>query len=155
MNDSMIYIACPAHIATGGTEALHVLCGELQNQGVKACIFYYDIKEVDNVVPKRFLQFNVPYVLELEDSIDSAIVIPETRTDFICRFPLMKKYIWWLSVDNYVRPFKWCGPRDMYCLIRDRITKKKVDFNDNTLHHLCQSYYAMDFIKKYAARLTQ
>jgi hypothetical protein len=63
----------------------------------------------------------------------------------------MKKYVWWLSVDNYVRPFKICGPRDLYCLIKDRMIKRNVDFKDRTLFHLCQSYYAMDFVKKQGA----
>jgi hypothetical protein len=148
---SMIYIACPAHIATGGTEALHVLCFELLKLGIKASMFYYDVIDSNTVVAKRFLQFNTPYVLSVEDSSGSAIVIPETRTDLISKFPLMKKYVWWLSVDNYVRPFKICGPRDLYCLIKDRVIKRNVDFNDRTLFHLCQSYYAMDFVKKQGA----
>lgn len=148
----VVYIACPAHIATGGTEALHVLCFELLELGVNASMFYYDVIDSNNVVAKRFLQFNTPYVLTVDDSLESAIVIPETQTNLISKFPLMKKYIWWLSVDNYVRPLKFCGPRDLYCLIKDRIIKKNVDFKDRNLSHLCQSYYAMDFVKKHGAK---
>ena len=147
----IIYIACPAHIATGGTEALHVLCFELLKSGIKASMFYYDVMDSNEVVAKRFFQFNTPYILTVEDSAEAAIVIPETRTDLICKFPLMKKYIWWLSVDNYVRPLKICGPRNLYRLIKDRITKKNVDFKDRNLCHLCQSYYAMDFVRKQGA----
>ncbi len=154
MNDGkgVIYIACPAHIATGGTEALHVLCFELLELGVNASMFYYDVIDSNEVVAKRFLQFNTPYVLTVEDSLESAIVIPETQTNLISKFPLMKKYIWWLSVDNYVRPLRICGPRDMYRIIRDRVIKKNVNFKDKNLYHLCQSYYAMDFVKKHGAK---
>jgi hypothetical protein len=148
----VVYIACPAHIATGGTEALHVLCFELLELGVNASMFYYDVIDSNEVVAKRFLQFNTPYVLTVEDSLESAIVIPETQTNLISKFPLMKKYIWWLSVDNYVRPLRICGPRDMYCIIRDRVIKKNVNFKDKNLCHLCQSYYAMDFVKKHGAK---
>ena len=147
-----IYIACPAHTATGGTEAMHVLCYELLRLGLTAVIFYIDIKDKGAVVPARFTRFNVPYVVELEDSASSWIIIPETHTELIKRFPLMKKSIWWLSVDNYVRPLRFCGPRDMFALLRDRILKRNVNFNDDSICHLCQSYYAMNFVRQRGAK---
>lgn len=150
-NSAPIYVVCPAHIATGGTEAAHVLCYELLRLGLNATIFYTDVKAGTEIVPKRFLRFNTPFLLELNDAVGSSLVIPETRTDLIDKFPLMKKYIWWLSVDNYVRPFKFSGPRNMYCLLKDRMTKRNVNFSDRSISHLCQSYYAMDFVKKQGA----
>ena len=143
-----IYVACPAHIATGGTEAAHALCYELRKLGFVANMFYIDVKPANDLIPNRFLRFQNPYCLKLHDSAQALLVIPETRTELIDKFPLMTKYIWWLSVDNYCRPFRLCGPRSMYHLLKDRITKRNVDFNDNSIRHLCQSHYAMDFLKR-------
>lgn len=146
-----IYVLCPAHVATGGTEAAHALCYELVKLDISAFMLYINVKDPSAVVPERFKRFGVPYVLSVEDSTNAKLVIPETSTDFIPKFPLMKKYIWWLSVDNYIRPLRLCGPRDMINLLRDRIFKRNVDFNDTLLVHLCQSQYAMDFVRRMGA----
>jgi hypothetical protein len=152
MNKSCpVYVVCPAHVATGGTEAAHALCYELLKLDISAFMLYINVKDFGAVVHERFKRFNVPYVLTVEDSANAKLVIPETCTDFIPRFPLMTKYIWWLSVDNYIRPLRLCGPRDMINLLSDRIFKRNVDFKDTHLVHMCQSQYAMDFVNRMGA----
>ena len=152
MNKSCpVYVVCPAHVATGGTEAAHALCYELLKLDISAFMFYINVKDYGAVVHERFKRFCVPYVLTVEDTSNAKLVIPETCTDFIPRFPLMKKYIWWLSVDNYTRPLKVCGPRDMINLLRDRLFKRNVDFKNASIVHMCQSQYAMVFVRRMGA----
>ncbi|MBO7483080.1 MAG: hypothetical protein J6U17_04255 [Kiritimatiellae bacterium] len=152
MNKSCpVYVVCPAHVATGGTEAAHALCYELLKLDISAFMLYINVKDFGAVVHERFKRFNVPYVLTVEDSANAKLVIPETCTDFIPRFPLMTKYIWWLSVDNYTRPLKVCGPRDMINLLRDRLFKRNVNFKDASIVHMCQSQYAMVFVRRMGA----
>lgn len=144
-----VYAICPANVATGGTEAIHALVHELRKLGVSAKIYYTDVKPGKGPVPQRFQRFDTPYVTILDDCESCSLVVPETMTDLLRRFPLMKKYIWWLSVDNYVRPLRFCGPRTMIQLILGRLLKRNVDFKDQKIHHCCQSYYAMDFVKRH------
>ncbi|GGF17112.1 hypothetical protein [Flavobacterium limi] len=94
-----IYIICPPKKATGGPEALHQLGYILNTLGYNARMLYSKYKK-DPVHP-FYKNYNVPYVTRVKDSIDNVIIIPESMTNLIAKYPLSQKKVWWLSLDFY------------------------------------------------------
>ena len=129
--NSKIYIACPPYAQTGGPEALHVLAYELRNLGFDAYMFYGG--SYANPVAKAYQKYDVPYVPDVEATPQNAIIVPEIWGHKLNQYPNMQKGFYWLSVDNY-------------------FGTTEIDFNDNTITHLTQSYYALDFVQKQGAK---
>lgn len=94
-----IFIICPPKKATGGPEALHQLGYILNSLGYNAKMLYTKYKK-DPVHP-FYKSYNVPYVMKAKDSVENVIIIPESMTNLIARYPLSQKKIWWLSLDFY------------------------------------------------------
>lgn len=94
-----IYIICPPKKATGGPEALHQLGYILNSLGFNAKMLYSKYK-IDPVHP-FYKNYNVPYTMSIKDSVDNVIIIPESMTNLIAKYPLSQKKIWWLSLDFY------------------------------------------------------
>ncbi len=99
MTSKKIYILCPPKRATGGPEALHQLGYQLMNLGADVKMFYSRLKS-DPVHP-FYKNYGIPYTQTLRDSEDIILVIPESMTNWIARFPLAEKKVWWLSFDFY------------------------------------------------------
>jgi hypothetical protein len=94
-----IYIICPPKKATGGPEALHQLGYILNTLGYNAKMLYSKYKK-DPVHP-FYKNYNVPYVMNVKDSSENIIIIPESMTNLIAKYPLAEKKVWWLSLDFY------------------------------------------------------
>lgn len=94
-----IYIICPPKIATGGPEALHQLGFILNQLGFNAKMLYSNYKP--NPVHPFYKRYAVPYVNAIQDASDTLLVIPESMTNLIGKYPLAEKKIWWLSLDFY------------------------------------------------------
>ncbi|MEN2400046.1 hypothetical protein GKZ90_0009670 [Flavobacterium sp. MC2016-06] len=94
-----IYIICPPKKATGGPEALHQLGYILNSLGYNAKMLYSKYKK--DPVHSFYKNYNVPYVMNVKDSIDNVMIIPESMTNLIAKYPLAAKKIWWLSLDFY------------------------------------------------------
>lgn len=94
-----IYIICPPQKATGGPEALHQLGYILNSLGYNAKMLYSKYKK--DPVHSFYKIYNVPYVRKVKDSADNVIIIPESMTNLIAKYPLSQKKIWWLSLDFY------------------------------------------------------
>mgnify|MGYP003605480324 CR=1 FL=1 len=94
-----IYIICPPKKATGGPEALHQLGYILNSLGFNAKMLYSKYKK-DPVHP-FYKKYNVPYVMKVKDSVNNVIIIPESMTNLIAKYPLSQKKVWWLSLDFY------------------------------------------------------
>lgn len=94
-----IYILCPPKKATGGPEALHQLGYILNSLGYNAKMLYSKYKK-DPVHP-FYKRYNVPYVMKVKDSTDNVMIIAESMTNFIAKYPLAEKKVWWLSLDFY------------------------------------------------------
>jgi hypothetical protein len=94
-----IYIICPPKKATGGPEALHQLGYILNSLGYNAKMLYSKYKK-DPVHP-FYKNYKVPYVTRAKDSADNVIIIPESMTNLIAKYPLSQKKVWWLSLDFY------------------------------------------------------
>lgn len=155
----MIYIACPASFATGGTELLHQLCFKLNQNNINALMYYYG-KNLNNPVAERFKKYRTRYVINIIDHKDNIIFIPEVNTDLVEKFKLSKKFIWWLSVDNYkisyIKYFLF-NYKNLNTIIEKikylfkyliKFRKENyIIFNDCKIKHLVQSKYAEEFLK--------
>ena len=99
--DTIVYVPCPAAHATGGTEILHQFVYQLRKREIDARLFYYRAKKGINPVHPRFEVYQPVYATEIIDSPQHILVVPETRTEYLYRYPATRKVIWWLSVDFF------------------------------------------------------
>ncbi|MFY0483333.1 hypothetical protein ACI6PS_12085 [Flavobacterium sp. PLA-1-15] len=99
MTNKDIYILCPPNNATGGPEALHQLGHLLKEMGYKVKMLYS--KRKMNPVHPFYQNYDVPYTFKISDSPNNIVVIPESMTNWIARYPLSEKKVWWLSLDFY------------------------------------------------------
>ncbi len=131
-------MVCPAHVATGGTEALHETVSELNKQrNVHARLWYWSIHGGDPV-PDAFRGYGCGYVAELPKGYDGVVVVPEIWANEVLRFEGCKKAVYWLGVDAYA---SWTPP------------EKHGEFlKDDTILHIAQSEYARDFLEKLGVR---
>lgn len=150
LQNSRIYVACPASNATGGTEALCSLYSIIRGMGYDAYIYYFNATSGILPIPERFKKFDIKYVTELDDSQSITLIIPETAPFLSRKYKRAKKIIWWLSVDNYYACLR-CQypPPDLYQKFRifRRQRKYGIDFADGSMLHLAQSHYAMSFLE--------
>jgi hypothetical protein len=108
-NDTKIYIACPANLATGGPELLHQLGYHLINDlSVKAFMYYYDFdnSKFKTPVHPEYEFYNVPYVLEIPENENiekNILIVPEILSSLLLlpKYENIRKGVWFLSVDNY------------------------------------------------------
>ncbi|MEK3669268.1 hypothetical protein [Paenibacillus sp. FSL R10-2771] len=151
----MIFIACPEKYATGGTELLHQLYFKLRTYTEKVKMYYYNFSNSESPISPRFEKYQVSYVNKIEDSERNILIVPEMNTDLLKKFKNINKCIWWLSVDNYYKaigkhrnPIKTIIIRSMNIIKKDYYFKKLVNFSDNKIIHLYQSFYAKRFLEK-------
>lgn len=151
-----VYVLWPAYSKTGGPELLHQLVHVLSEKGIEAYLVYTNTQDDNtNYTPEDFKVYNFNYILEkdIEDKKENVVIIPETRVRMIKNFNNIRKVIWWLSVDNYQKLYTFkkaipCGFMHVLYLLKDgtlishRKDYKKADY------HLCQSYYAIDFLQR-------
>jgi hypothetical protein len=150
----MIYIACPEKYATGGTELLHQLYFKLKVFSPHVKIFYYNYSETGTPVNERFEKYNVEYVNKIIDEDKNFLIVPEVATELINQYKNINKSIWWLSVDNYFysigddKNFIKKILRKMKLMYKRKLFGKKVNFEDSSILHLYQSYYAKNFLEQ-------
>lgn len=104
--DSIVYIACPANVATGGPELLHQLGLELHKLGVNIYMYYigHENLEMGKVVHENYQRYGLSYVLTFEDHSNNFLILPEAALDMVGQSNYINYIIWWLSVDYvYVR----------------------------------------------------
>jgi hypothetical protein len=156
-----IYVVCPERSKTGGTELLHQLVYQLNELGGNAEIAYCTDNKSQLSIIKGFEEYISSYI-SIEDIVDNernAIVIPEYYPKFVLRFKKCKKYLWWLSVDNFRYVHTGLdgaifenGPFLGLLCVAKRIAEKRFYNDIETVkkadYHLCQSFYAIDYLKK-------
>ena len=140
-----IYVACRGNFYTGGPELLHQLVYKLTKFGKKAKMYYFTKSEVNPVHP-NLAKYGCEYVESVPDLPENCLIVPEVDTRLLRRYSKLKKVIWWLSVDNYelatgtrTRIFESLGLHTRFNFSNKR--------HRASVLHLCQSQYAMDFIK--------
>lgn len=159
----MIYVLCPGAFKTGGTELLHQLVYQINKlaNNQDATIVYYgdntknpEIKEFDKYIDGRWIREN-----EVNEDKNNIFIFPETGLSEFNKFKLGKKYIWWLSVDNFNVSGSYIGfsgfknifnQRGFYHtiggILKGKIKRQKKAIEQADMH-LFQSYYAADFLK--------
>lgn len=156
-NDSKIYIICPAYTKTGGTELLHQLAYKIRENG-RYCIMSYCGATRSNPIHRdpafdKYIQEEIN-INDIEDKKENIVIIPEICTFLVNKFENVQKVIWWLSVDNYVRytsirnAIKSFGVKDTVLLFMMNHLSFKHKFVRKSDFHLCQCYYAIDYVKK-------
>ena len=100
--NSMVYVVCPAYNKTGGTELAHQLVYEMCQQGVNALITYYGDGEKINPAFKIYVS-EYAELNKVDDNVNNIIIFPEIRQDLVDSFSNIQKYVWWMSVDNYLK----------------------------------------------------
>lgn len=154
-----IYVICPEKTKTGGTELLHQLVYELRNNNMNAKIAYIRNGEIKknpvNEAFRKYIDYNYCNIDDVLDYSDNLLVIPEINVSYLTEFKHIKKYVWWLSVDNYRQRFEM-----LYCiknryfkqvikLIIGKEPKSSYSLLKNSVDlHLVQSYYAKEFLEK-------
>lgn len=137
-NNMEILVICPAHVATGGTEALHEFVSLMNAQhGVNARIWYWSIQH-DNPSPPEFAAYNCEYVTSMPEGYNDVIVVPEIWANNVMDFPNCTRVIYWLGVDAYAG---WTPE-----------AKRGAFLEDESIIHIAQSEYANDFLKKLGAK---
>ncbi len=159
-----IYVICPYGLVTGGPDALHQMVYYLNRNGYNAYIVYCDIKSYKYSIPESYKCYVSKYLIlnDIDDEQGNAIIIPETETHLLKDYSNLKKYIWWLSVDNdinssgfvnkckkVIKKIRFKNFKKLYKVLtlKNFLQHKKYDFkNDKDIIHLCASYYAYDYV---------
>lgn len=160
MNNT-IYIYCPAASYTGGPTLAHQLCRCLRDNGVDA-LMWYDCNPIKrfyvNPVHNRYKVYNNPYVKYPPKDLPSVSIIAlESNVSILCNYNKAKRYVWWMSVDNYY--LNMCSAWDSF---KNRLGKyhpsiehgKDLEnrkeysvIKEDDVTHLVQSEYARLFLK--------
>lgn len=99
-NQSKIIIFCPPNSVTGGPEALHQLADKLYRLEVKNVFMHY-IPGKKNAKPENYNVYQTTEIANVEDKPENILIIPESMTFLVKKYPKSQKIIWWLSVDFY------------------------------------------------------
>jgi hypothetical protein len=121
-----VYINIPAKAVAGGVESLFQLADAINNSGGESIVLWDFVSS--NPIPEKYRNYNIQHSKEVEDRNDNWIIYPEVWTEKIHTFQNLKKAIWWLSVDNNHGKFN--------------------EFDNSSITHFYQSYYALDFLLK-------
>ena len=155
--ESIVYVLCPAYTKTGGPELLHQLVYKLNQFGINSYITYfdYDLLKSSDLTPKDFKKYIKEYKLinDICDDTNNVVIFPETSLELVDKFNNIRKGMWWLSVDNYINKYeindaiKIFGLKQVLInILKFRVKYKKDIYNFD--YHLCQSQYAIDYLKK-------
>lgn len=163
MKYNNIYVICPYGLVTGGPDALHQLVYYCKKNGINASVVYSDISKRNKEIPAQYKCYTENY-LTLNDIIDSstnAIIVPETLTNILPKYKNLNKYIWWLSVQNDTnvstkkkiqtiikKIFNIKNIKKIYKFktLINYLGHKTYKFDDDSVKHLCASYYAYDYV---------
>ncbi len=99
-NTSKIIIFCPPKKVTGGPEALHQLSNKLYELNFENVFMHY-IPKRRNAKSVNYNIYKTTEIKVIEDHPDNILIIPESMTFLIKKYPKSQKIVWWLSVDFY------------------------------------------------------
>lgn len=128
--NGIIYVVCPAHIVTGGAEAVHQLVDKLRKVGHDARIVV--TPRVDNPTLIQYRYYDVKFSVNIEDDHNNLLITTEVNPAVLARYCHIQKALWWLSVDNHQNlrdQFDFADPRNLEVV------------------HLVQSFYAERFLQ--------
>lgn len=147
--DSIIYIAAPARTATGGPELLHQLAFKLKSKGLNVQLYYYPSVEPEPV-HDNYVEYEIPYVREIEDHKKNFLIVPEVNTSLLSDYCKITKAVWWLSIDHYFFVMPYLKQKINRFLLK-YLNYQNYLFFDRKLKgaviHFVQSEYAYMFLK--------
>jgi len=156
--DTVIYVAAPAKVATGGPELLHQLVYNLRTHlGLNAFMYYYPPDVLEPVHP-AYKDYNNPFVRKIVDDGNNILVVPEVISGIkiLRHFANIQKVIWWLSIDNFLVSYllsnKFGPTPDLFVLrLLNKLTKKlvgapMVDINGTIIDRFLGDIELMDKI---------
>lgn len=157
MESKKIYVLCPIGLKTGGPELLHQLVYQINKIfGKRNAVIAYTgdfqnnkpVKEYEKYIGKEWINAD-----EIKDEEKNIVIFPETSLSLWNKYKYVTKYIWWLSVDNYLvtSSFKynlknWGFLRTIVHFMKGNIKNYSKQINSADLN-LCQSYYAESFLR--------
>jgi hypothetical protein len=97
--DTTIYVFCPAHIVTGGIEAVHQLVDKLRTFGHDARIV--PLPAVSNPLLLQYRNYDVAFADAVDDHSRNVLIATEVNPGQLNRYSRIQKAVWWLSVDNH------------------------------------------------------
>ena len=135
---SKIYILCPANIATGGPESIHLLCEALLKKGHDANIVYLNnaypgggghpghgyVDRSDNWMSyvsttgkhAEYNQYNTIAVDTIIDNSNNLLIAPEIYLNALEKFENIQTAVWWLASriqeDGTYDPLQWFSGED-------------------------------------------
>lgn len=101
MKIEKIFVASPGEKDNGGGESLHQLVDACNRLGYDAYIYYFDSKR--NTVLEKMRIYNVKVATEIEDKKYNLLICPEMYTTPLKDYQHIRKGIWFLSLDFYLR----------------------------------------------------
>jgi hypothetical protein len=148
-----IYVLCPGGIKTGGTELLHQLVFALNHIGNNAKIVYTG-KNVG--IQRAFEKYVYCYTYDLtsiDEDCENLLIVSETQIEYLNNYKNIKKAIWWLSVDNYIKNASFVARYKLYGLgsavyrwVKGNIHDRRVEILAADIH-FCQSIYAVKYLE--------
>lgn len=151
-----IYVLCTGGFKTGGTELMHQLVYYLKMMKKDASIVYVgdnlNINSAFSLYIDNFLDID-----DVEDDNDNIFIVPETMIYYTRRFINIKKVIWWLSVDNFTKIEGVLSYIGTYGVIHGISAAfkaacehhlRQMNYVRKCKYHLCQSYYAVNYLSK-------
>lgn len=124
---SIVSLATPS----GGAESLHQLAHELRGAGRDARVVYLPVSDR---TPTDYARYDLVLSDTIDDRAQDVVIVPEGISGYGARFRSLQRAIWWLSVDNHLRP----GAR-------------RFDFaapGSDQVRHLVATAYARDFVER-------
>lgn len=158
-----IYVICPYGLVTGGPDALHQFVFYCNSNNIDSSIIYCDINNKNKPIPTPYMNYVDKYGLmsDIIDNDENAIVVPETLTHLLKKFNNIKKYVWWLSVQNdtnavfknklktvFKKIFNLNNIKKVFKIrtLINYVKHKPYKFDSDDVIHLCASYYAFDYV---------
>ena len=113
-----VYILCPAYVATGGPESLHLLCDTLRKKNIESYMVYTNegpyklghpghgtIDRSDSWLEhiihdgknKNYDIYDTISITDIEDNIDNVLIVPEIYLNALEKFNNIQKVVWWLA----------------------------------------------------------
>lgn len=147
--DSKIIIFCPPQKVTGGPEALHQLSDKLIKLGIKNVFMCYTPSK-KNAKPSNYSKYRTQEIFSFEDDENNILIIPESMTFLVKKYPLSQKVVWWLSVDFYkILMDHRIRKQSFFTKYFSPQKNKEYDFEDfSNLIHWAQSYRSSVYLKE-------
>lgn len=152
-----IYVVCPIGTKTGGTELLHQLVYEINKLAGKSISFIVYTGDTVNIKPaKAFETYTNKKWLTLDqvdDKKENLIIFSETGLADFNKFSKLKRYVWWLSVDNFYntnylsRIYKQFGLKSTLAGFLKGVFRNRSKYIPQIDLNLYQSYYARSFLE--------